>query len=78
VFFLLPDKNKITYINIFQHLVNSCSYVGVDLKIVVLYLNYEIAVVCKCIVTVQCEPMSNFSVSFEANANIFLNETLYI
>ena len=44
VFFLLPDKNKITYINIFQHLVNSCSHVGVDLKIVVLYLNYEIAV----------------------------------
>ena len=45
VFFLLPDKSKITYINMLQHRVHSCSQVGVDLKIpVVLHLDFEIAV----------------------------------
>jgi len=44
VFFLLPNKCKITYINMFQHLVHSCSQVGVDLKIAVLHLNFEISI----------------------------------
>jgi hypothetical protein len=46
VFFLLTDKSKITYtsINWFQHLVHSCSEVGVDLKMTVLHLDFVIAV----------------------------------
>jgi hypothetical protein len=37
-------KSSRTYINMFHHLVHSCSQVGVDLKIAVLHLNFEIVV----------------------------------
>jgi hypothetical protein len=43
-FFLLPDKTKPTYINIFQHVVQSCSHSGVNLDISVLHLDFEIAI----------------------------------
>ena len=43
-FFCLTRVRLPGYVDMFQHLVNPCSHVGVDLKIVVLYLNYEIVV----------------------------------
>ena len=43
-FFLLPDKTKQTYINMFQHLVQSCPQSEVNIDISVLHLDFEIAV----------------------------------
>lgn len=37
VFFLLPDKSQDTYINMFHHLVQPCSQIGIDLNIAVLH-----------------------------------------
>ena len=37
-------KSSRTYINMFQNLVHSCSQVGVDLKIAILHIDFEIAV----------------------------------
>ena len=42
-FFLLPTRQQ-TYINMFQHLVQSCSQSGLNMDISVLHSNFEIAV----------------------------------
>ena len=37
-------KSSTAYVNMLQHLGHSCSQVGVDLKIAVLHIDFEIAV----------------------------------
>lgn len=44
VFFLLPEKSKQCYINMFTHLKSACSEIGCNLNITYLHLDFEMAV----------------------------------